>query len=85
MYSEWIKQGKSVLILTFCLVVNGTYFYVTDAYYLHEYDYTAFAVDDCFTESVQEEDSVTLCISSQSPESWGRDCTVDLKAKVVEG
>ena len=60
-----------MLILTFCLVVNGTYmyFYVTDTYYLHECDYTAFAVVDCFTESVQEEDSVTLCISSQSPES----------------
>ena len=60
-----------MLILTFCLVVNGTYmyFYVTDTYYLHEFIYTTFAVVDCFTESVQEEDSVTSCISSQSPES----------------
>ena len=65
------QPGKSVLILTFCLVVNGTYtyFYVTDTYYLHEFGYTTLAIVDGFTESVQEEDSVTLCISSQSPES----------------
>ena len=58
-----------MLILTYCVIVTGAYFYVTDAYYLHEFGYTALVIVDCFTESVQEEDSVTLCISSQSPES----------------